>query len=90
MEEVFKYAVNNGGGFFDTAELYGIGRSEKLIGEFENRFQLSDKVSVATKFAPFPWRTTRESVVKAAEASVKRLQGRPIDLYQVSLSVVHQ
>ena len=83
LAEVFQYAVNNGGGFFDTAELYGLGRSETLIGDFETKYGVSNQISVATKFAPFPWRTDRKSVVKAAEASVRRLNGRPIDLYQI-------
>lgn len=83
LAEVFQYAAANGGGFFDTAELYGLGRSESLIGDFETKYGLADQISVASKFAPFPWRTDRKSVVKAAEASVKRLKGRPIDLYQI-------
>jgi len=84
LEEVYRYATEHGGGFFDTAELYGIGRSESLIGQFDADFkEISSQTSIASKFAPFPWRTDRQSVVKAAEASVKRLGGRPIDLYQI-------
>jgi pyridoxine 4-dehydrogenase len=66
---------------FDTAELYGFGRSEKLIGEFSKGYP-EEKIQVATKFAPFPTRTKPSDVVKACENSLTRL-GRPIDLYQI-------
>ena len=83
LAQVFDYAVENGVGFFDTAELYGIGRSESLIKNFRASWDENEqRVSVATKFAALPWRTRRSDVVAAAKASVKRL-GRPIDLYQI-------
>jgi len=84
LEKVFNLAVSSGNGFFDTAELYGLGRSESLISDFSSRLPPSQAsgVSVASKFAPLPWKTSRSDVVKAASASVKRL-GRPIDLYQI-------
>lgn len=66
---------------FDTAELYGLGRSETLLGKFSE--DCADKVQIATKFAALPWRTKAADVVKACEASVQRLGGRPIDLYQI-------
>jgi pyridoxine 4-dehydrogenase len=83
LRRVFDYAVANsksGKTLFDTAELYGFGRSESLLGEFSR--DSGDKVQIASKFAAFPFRTDATSVVKACEASVKRL-GRPIDLYQI-------
>lgn len=81
---MFRYATSKGVGFYDTAELYGIGRSEKLIKDFTSRLPPEEAAatSVATKFAALPWRTKREDVVRAARASVERL-GRPIDLYQI-------
>lgn len=84
LEEVFRTATERGVGFFDTAELYGIGRSETLIKDFTSRLtpELASGTSVATKFAALPWRTKRGDVVKAAKDSVRRL-GRPIDLYQI-------
>mmetsp|Transcript_23645 Transcript_23645/g.65619 ORF Transcript_23645/g.65619 Transcript_23645/m.65619 type:complete len:431 (-) Transcript_23645:247-1539(-) len=68
----------------DTAEVYGFGRSETLIGDFSKDLskESSDKVVVATKFAAVPFRTKPENVVKAAQGSLKRLD-RPIDLYQI-------
>jgi len=84
LRRVFDYAVEKTTSpvLFDTAELYGFGRSEKLIGQFSKSYP-PDKVQIASKFAAFPFRTKAESVVKACQASVDRLQGRPIDLYQI-------
>lgn len=89
LNKVFDYAMtqqsNQKGSkttLFDTAELYGLGRSESLIGEFAQKYP-PQQVQIATKFAPLPWRTKPQDVVKACEASVKRLGGRPIDLYQI-------
>jgi hypothetical protein len=85
LREVFDFAVENNLAFFDTAELYGLGRSESLLGQFRDASKPDDaaKVSIATKFAALPWRTKREDVVKACKASVKRLGGKPIDIYQI-------
>lgn len=83
LRRVFDYAVANSKSertLFDTAELYGLGRSESLLGAFSK--DCDDKVAIATKFAALPFRLSATDVVKACEASVKRL-GRPIDLYQI-------
>jgi pyridoxine 4-dehydrogenase len=84
LNEVFDYAVENSKSkttLFDTAEVYGFGRSEKLIGDFSKKYD-QNKIQVATKFAAVPFRTKPDDVVKACEKSVERL-GRPIDLYQI-------
>jgi pyridoxine 4-dehydrogenase len=83
LKKVFDYAVTKSTPvLFDTAELYGLGRSETLLGDFAKNTKQEDTI-LATKFAALPFRTKAESVVKACEASVKRLGGRPIDLYQI-------
>ena len=45
--EVLKSSFENGVNFFDTADVYGDGRSEKLVGKFIK--SISDRVYVATK-----------------------------------------
>ena len=80
LDEVFSFVAARKDGFVDTAELYGIGRSEALIGQFEKRH---GKVAVASKFAALPWRTKREDVVKACEASLKKLGRDSMELYQI-------
>ena len=82
LREVFDYAVDQGVQFFDTAEVYGFGRSEELIGKFANQNAKAEGIEVATKFAALPWRTKPSDVVEAAKRSTERL-GRPIDLYQI-------
>ena len=42
-----EYAFENGVNFFDTADVYGDGRSEKFVGEFIN--STSERIYVATK-----------------------------------------
>ena len=91
LREVFDYAVSNDLAFFDTAELYGVGRSETLLGKFRQNSANGEKVQVATKFAALPFRTKPENVVKACSASLGRLNPdvqnindmKPIDLYQI-------
>jgi aryl-alcohol dehydrogenase-like predicted oxidoreductase len=65
--------------FFDTAEVYGLGKSERILGEALGAER--DQVAVASKIfpvAPFP------AVVKQrARASARRLQLERIPLYQI-------
>ena len=87
LHKVFDYAVQKASSsssavLFDTAELYGLGRSESLLGDFRKGTS-SSNVIMASKFAALPFRTKAKDVVKACEASMKRLGGQPIDLYQI-------
>ena len=83
LRKVFDYAISQSSSpvLFDTAELYGFGRSEKLLGEFSK--DCPSKVQIASKFAAYPFRTKAKDVVSACQASVDRLGGRPVDLYQI-------
>ena len=85
LKQVFDYAVANSKSstLFDTAELYGLGRSESLLGEFSKDLPPGKTVQIATKFAAIPTRTKPKNVVKACQGSLKRLGGKPIDLYQI-------
>lgn len=69
---------------FDTAEVYGRGTSERLLGGLIADAEDADAVAVATKFAALPWRVARSgSLLAALEASLARL-GRPsVALYQI-------
>jgi len=72
-------AVELGVTFFDTAEIYGFGRSERILGQAlgEDR----DQVAVATKI--FPVLPVAPVVEQRAVASAARLGTRSLDLYQV-------
>jgi aryl-alcohol dehydrogenase-like predicted oxidoreductase len=81
IRQAFEASVARGVCFFDTAEGYGRGRSEQLLGELLSTTE--HKVVTATKFMPYPWRLRRESLVSALRASLDRLRLPQVDLYQV-------
>jgi aryl-alcohol dehydrogenase-like predicted oxidoreductase len=83
-----RVAVDRGITFFDTADVYGAGRSERLLGEAIR--PVRGKVTVATKFGEqFDEVTgekpqgavTPEYVSDACDASLRRLGTDVIDLY---------
>jgi len=71
--------VDAGLNFFDTAEVYSFGKSERLLGACLKRE--SQPVVVATKFAPY--RLLRGQFVDALDASLSRLGRQTVDLYYV-------
>jgi len=83
VQEAFEAAIANGATFFDTAEVYGLGESEKLLGRFIK--QTSEPIQVATKYFPLPWRFSKQAVSDALTDSLKRLQVEQVALYQVHM-----
>ncbi len=81
VKEAFTAAVEAGITFFDTAEVYGLGLSETLLGQFMQ--ESGAKVDIATKFGPLPWRLFGDSVKEALDKSLQRLQLNQVTLYQV-------
>ncbi|MBE9053131.1 aldo/keto reductase [Nostocales cyanobacterium LEGE 11386] len=81
LQAAFTAALEAGINFFDTAEIYGFGLSEELLGQFMQK--IANPVQIATKFGPLPWRFTGQSVSDALTDSLKRLQVERIELYQV-------
>lgn len=79
--EAFEESVRAGLTFFDTAEIYGGGRSERFLGEFVR--QTHAPVLVATKFMPYPTRLSGASLARALDRSLKRLGLPAVDLYQM-------
>jgi aryl-alcohol dehydrogenase-like predicted oxidoreductase len=79
--EAFRASLAAGITFFDTAELYGFGESERLLGEFCQQAQ--EPVQIATKYFPYPWRWTRSQITDALTQSLDRLQTDQICLYQI-------
>ncbi len=81
LRKVFQFNLDAGINFFDTAEIYGQGRSESFLGKF---IQETDKpVKIATKFMPFPWRLRRKSLMRSLRNSLKRLGRDHVELYQI-------
>ena len=63
----------------DTAPVYGAGHAEELVGRALQGVR--ESVLVATKFSPEE--SSREGVLRSAEASLRRLQTDRIDLLQM-------
>lgn len=81
VKEAFEATLDAGISFFDTAEVYGLGESESLLGRFMK--ELGRPAQIATKYFPVPWRWTAQSVSDALTDSLKRLQVERVELYQV-------
>jgi aryl-alcohol dehydrogenase-like predicted oxidoreductase len=81
VHDAFKLSVEEGIRFIDTAESYGNGLSERLLGKFIK--ETDQPVLVATKYFPFPWRIFRTSVTRALKNSLERLGVESVDLYQI-------
>ena len=85
LRAAFTDALDAGITLFDTAEIYGLGRSEKIIGRLlkERSSGSSATPIIATKFFPMPWRLRRAALIRALRGSLRRLGLEKIDLYQV-------
>jgi len=84
VRSAFLKSLESGITFFDTAEVYGLGESERLIGGFLQELgDRSTKIQIATKFMPLPWRFNPQVVRDAITDSLKRLQIDKVALYQV-------
>ena len=81
VHETFKVALNEGIQFVDTAELYGNGLSERLLGRFIK--DTDQPVLIATKFFPWPWRFYKGAIPRALRGSLARLDVESVDLYQI-------
>jgi aryl-alcohol dehydrogenase-like predicted oxidoreductase len=85
IREAYRAAVAAGITFLDTAEMYGNGESERIIGRLleADRAQ-RDRIIVATKFFPAPWRVLVASeLMKSIRASLDRLKMPSVHLYQI-------
>ncbi len=76
---VYQAALQNGVRLFDTAEFYGFGLSEKLIGQYYRGHE--PKPLVVSKMFPYPWRFSRKVLLDALKKSLMRLQMSRLDLY---------
>jgi aryl-alcohol dehydrogenase-like predicted oxidoreductase len=86
--QIFQRYVEKGGNFIDTADSYGAGASETLLGEFVAEFGLREQLVITTKFSnsqhpgnPNAGGNGRKNIMRAVEASLRRLKTDYIDLY---------
>ena len=77
----YKVCLDAGLNFFDTAEIYGSGMSERILGECVRADERP--IVIASKFAPLPFRFSARSLLAALDRSLERLSVEHIDLYQI-------
>jgi len=81
VRQAFQASLSDGIRFVDTAEIYGNGRSERLLGQFLK--ETDQPVLIATKFLPFPWRFGKNALPRALRGSLARIGVESVDLYQI-------
>lgn len=79
--QTFQACLDAGPTFFDTAEVYTRGNSERVLGDCMRRDTRA--VTIASKFAPLPTRLSPHSLMDALDASLARLGVETIDLYYI-------
>ena len=84
-----KRALELGINFFDTANMYGTGRSEEVLGRAVRDFAKRDELVIATKVY-FPMRSdvngrglSRKAIMMEIDHSLRRLGMDYVDLYQI-------
>src|SRR6202789_4123459 len=89
-DDLVKASIDGGINFFDTADVYSEGESEKSLGQSLKNLNIARKdVVIATKVygRTGPGRNdvgaSRGHIMDAVEASLSRLQTDTIDLYQI-------
>lgn len=85
MRQALELGIN----FFDTANMYGGGASEEVVGRTLRDFAKRDEIVLATKVF-FPMRDdanggglSRKAIMVEIDASLRRLQTDYVDLYQI-------
>jgi aryl-alcohol dehydrogenase-like predicted oxidoreductase len=85
IRDAYRRSIEAGLPFLDTAEMYGKGESERIIGSLLAEDPAGGaRVVVATKFMPWPWRIALSgSLMAALRASLDRLRLPAVHLYQI-------
>jgi aryl-alcohol dehydrogenase-like predicted oxidoreductase len=84
IRDAYRASVNAGITLLDTAEMYGNGLSEQIIGRLLKEDTNRSRIVVATKFLPFPWKLAVTSeLMKSLRASLARLELPWVHLYQI-------
>ncbi|MBN2532208.1 MAG: aldo/keto reductase [Spirochaetales bacterium] len=83
--QAYRTCLDAGLNFFDTAEMYAKGESERILSECQRKD--GRPIIISTKFAPHSLvtpskeRKSPQSLMKALDGSLKRLRIECIDLY---------
>lgn len=84
-EALFK-ALDVGINFFDTADIYGLGHSEEIIGSVTGNRKdvvIASKVGNVSRHGTFTTDYSKGYILQACEESLKRLKREAIDYYQL-------
>lgn len=88
--DIINQAIDQEINFLDTANVYGRGTSEEIVGKALKQNGRRDKIVLATKVHgrmddddPLAAGSSRRHIIQQCEASLKRLQTDYIDLYQI-------
>ena len=82
LKPVFDAAMRAGLNLWDTATVYGMGESEKIVGMLAKDMKRED-VLISTKFTPQIAEIYENSVEKMADASIERMSCGYIDIYWI-------
>ena len=88
-EPIFRQALELGITFWDTANVYGYGTSEEIVGRAVTRYSRREDIVLATK-VHFPMHDgpggsglSRKAIMEQVDASLSRLGTDYVDLYQI-------
>lgn len=85
----FRQALDHGITFWDTANVYSFGDSERIVGEALRKYTHRDEIVLATKVfikvgdGPGDSGLSRKAIMQQVDASLSRLGTDYIDLYQI-------
>jgi aryl-alcohol dehydrogenase-like predicted oxidoreductase len=85
-KEAIYAAMEAGINFFDTADIYGLGHSEEMLGETigsNKNIIIATKVGNVARNEQFTIDYSKQHIFSACEASLKRLKRETIDYYQL-------
>lgn len=88
-EPIFRQAVEAGITFWDTANAYGFGTSEEIVGRALRKYTRREDVVLATKVyfpmydGPGGAGLSRRAIMEQIDASLRRLDTDYVDLYQI-------
>jgi len=88
-EPVFRQALDLGITFWDTANIYGFGSSEEIVGKAITEYSSRDEIVLATKLfskmhdGPGGSGLSRKAIFEQIDASLTRLGTDYVDLYQI-------
>ena len=82
LKPVFDAAMKAGLNLWDTATVYGMGESEKILAKLSHDYK-REEVQISTKFTPQLAQVYENSVEKMADASLDRMGLEYIDIYWI-------